>query len=133
MRLYQKAAEGGHPGAANNLGVALSKGDGVAKDPAAAARWWQAAANAAHPPAMNNLAQAMVYGKVGRGCRGCMTIINLMCAMLLLQGVDRDWETAMRLFHMAAEAGERGAMHNLGMAYQHGQPAGHVNVRPCRL
>jgi uncharacterized protein len=64
MKLYRQAALGGHPNAANNLGVGYTKGDGVAKDLTQAAKWFQLAANAGHPPALNNYAQALVNGLV---------------------------------------------------------------------
>ena len=44
MRYFTESAEAGDARAATNLAVLLSRGDGVAKDPAAAVRWYGVAA-----------------------------------------------------------------------------------------
>ena len=65
-KLYRQAALGGHPSAANNLGVAYTKGHGVAKDEEQAAKWFMRSANAGHPQGMNNYAQALINGLVSQ-------------------------------------------------------------------
>jgi uncharacterized protein len=135
MKLYRQAALGGHPNAANNLGVGYTKGDGVAKDLTQAAKWFQLAANAGHPPALNNYAQALVNGLVTVSWR--LTEYKPWYVhgprIFWLQGVEKDWDLAMTLFKMAAAAGERAAMHNLGMAYHYGKGSKLIDVRRSTL
>ena len=63
VRLYRQAAEEGHLGAMDSLGLCLLKGWGCAADPEAAFAWFKAAAEKDHPSAMNNLAFCYMNGK----------------------------------------------------------------------
>ena len=63
VRLYRLAAETGHPGAQDSLGLCLLRGLGCATNEAEAVRWFTAAAEQEHPSAMNNLAFRHMNGK----------------------------------------------------------------------
>ena len=63
VRLYRLAAETGHPGAQDSLGLCLLRGLGCATNEAEAVRWFTAAAEQEHPSAMNNLAFCHMNGK----------------------------------------------------------------------
>src|SRR3546814_12094419 len=59
FRSYMQAAEHGLAAAQVNLAVLYLRGEGVPKDPRAAARWLERAARAGHPLAQYNL--GMMY------------------------------------------------------------------------
>lgn len=63
VRLYRQAAETGHPGAQDSLGLCLLRGLGCATNEAEAVTWFTAAAEQEHPSAMNNLAFCHMNGK----------------------------------------------------------------------
>ena len=63
VRLYRLAAETGHPGAQDSLGLCLLRGLGCATNEAEAVRWLTAAAEQENPSAMNNLAFCHMNGK----------------------------------------------------------------------
>lgn len=63
VRLYRLAAETGHPGAQDSLGLCLLRGLGCATNEAEAVTWFTAAAEQEHPSAMNNLAFCHMNGK----------------------------------------------------------------------
>lgn len=93
-----RAAEAGDATAANNLGVILEQGKGVAKDPAQAARWYRQAAEAGDRVAQNNLG---VLYRDGRG-------------------VEKNLDEALRWFRRSAEAGYPKAQLNLGLLLKAG-------------
>ena len=79
----------------NNLGVLYSKGIGVAKDPAAAVRWWTLAAGHGSAAGEINLAFALQNGA----------------------GVAMDEGAAARWYERAARQGVVEAANNLGTLY----------------
>ena len=60
---YRRAAEAGLAEAANNLGLLYERGQGVARDVAAAATWYRRAADQGLAVAQNNLGQLLQYGE----------------------------------------------------------------------
>ncbi len=62
VKWYQKAAEQGHAGAQNNLGVCYEYGEGVKQDYAEAVKWYQKAAQQGNVNAMRNLARCYRHG-----------------------------------------------------------------------
>jgi TPR repeat protein len=62
VRLYRRAAAGGHPSAQFNLGNRLSSGRGVQKDVAEAVRLWHLAADQGNANAQGNLASYYLMG-----------------------------------------------------------------------
>lgn len=89
---YARAAELGHPGAANNLGLLFHAGRGVAQDHAEARRWFARAVAAGFGGANVNLGVMAFYG----------------------QGGPRDLDEARNLLTTAAGAGDVRAMTLLG-------------------
>jgi hypothetical protein len=81
---FTQAAEGGHPGAQFNVGVAYQTGSHVAQDSAAAAAWFSRAAAQGHPAARVNLAVMYSSGA----------------------GVAKDFVRAYMWADLAASAGE---------------------------
>ncbi|MBL8736230.1 MAG: sel1 repeat family protein [Planctomycetes bacterium] len=89
---YARAAELGHPGAANNLGLLFHAGRGVAQDHAEARRWFDRAVAAGFAGANVNLGVMAFYG----------------------QGGSRDLDRARDLLATAASAGDLRAVTLLG-------------------
>lgn len=89
---YARAAELGHPGAANNLGLLFHAGRGVAQDHAEARRWFERAVAAGFLGANVNLGVMAFYG----------------------QGGPRDLDRARNLLTSAASAGDVRAVTLLG-------------------
>ena len=95
----KKAAEQGHVGAQNNLGVMYANGDGVPEDDTKAVRWYRQAAEQGLALAQNNL--GVMYS------RG--------------EGVPEDDTKAVRWTRQAAEQGLALAQFNLGVMYANGE------------
>ncbi|MEL6201983.1 MAG: tetratricopeptide repeat protein [Pseudomonadota bacterium] len=95
---YSRAIEGGHIGAAANLGKIYLAGLIVEKDYDRALELLSAAAEAGDPKALNNLGLMFVRGS----------------------GVDRDNGRAAQLFEAAAAQGLPVAIRNLGEMYANG-------------
>lgn len=83
MRLYEKAAQLGHPKAQNNLGAMYEAGEGIAVDYEKAIYWFERSAAKQNPSAMINLGEMLLSGK----------------------GVPVDYERARGLFEDAAAIG----------------------------
>ena len=96
--LYQKAAQQGHAGAINNLGVLYTEGKGVPQDLTKAAELYQKAAQLGHINAKNNWGIALYEGK----------------------GVERDIPQAVVWLTKAAEQGEPNSQKALSILYTHG-------------
>jgi len=95
-------AEHGNAQAQNRLGFLYANGDGVARDPAAAARWYRAAAEQGFTEAQFTL--GLIYAEG--------------------DGVPRDEVEALVWFDLAARAGDVEAAKNRAIARQRIGPAG---------
>jgi TPR repeat protein len=109
QQLLRRAAEAGHPPAMTELGVRLTKGEGMPRDDVEAALWYRRAAEAGHLGGMHQLGYVLRRG----------------------QGVERDLPEAARWFRRAAEEGDVGSMYYYGEMLWQGQggppdPAGAV-------
>lgn len=102
--LYRRAAEQGHPLAALRYGLALSEGDGVRQDPAAAQRWLLAAQKDGVPEA------ALALGDIT--ARSLNARDKAANAKIL--------ENAAAWYRLAAEAGVPSAQFKLANAYAAG-------------
>ena len=96
---FRKAAEQGHAGAQNNLGVCYENGRGVLKDYSEAVKWYRKAAEQGHAGAQYNLGVCYYFG----------------------QGVPKDYSEAVKWYRKAAEQGYAAAQDNLGFCYNFGQ------------
>jgi localization factor PodJL len=96
------AAADGNPQALFEIGARFSEGQGVAADPAEAARWYALAAERGYAPAQYRLGSLYEKGT----------------------GVTRDFARAVSLYDQAANAGNAGAMHNLAVLYASGVTGG---------
>jgi AcrR family transcriptional regulator len=99
LAILAARADSGDAAAQRDLAFAYLRGVGVAKDPAAAARWAQAAAEQGDVEAQYLVA--------------CLTRDGV--------GIPRDAARAFDWFTKAASAGQLKAMHNLAIAYVQGQ------------
>lgn len=97
VKWYRKAAEQGHSGAQNNLGVCYSNGDGVEKDEKEAAKWYRKAAEQGEIHAQSNLASRYEYGS----------------------GVEKDLAEAVKWYQKAADQGDRGAKNSVDRLEQY--------------
>jgi TPR repeat protein len=95
---YQRAAEGGHAGAQNNLGAMYYDGRGVLRNPLEAAKWYKLAADQGHAVAQTNL--ALMYG--------------------MGVGVPPDQAAMVKLLKTAAAGGEPRAQAQLARMYLDG-------------
>jgi TPR repeat protein len=95
----QALADRDHPGVWFHLGLIHQHGQGVAVDPAEAARWYLMAAERGHSSAQLSLALLHHTG----------------------QGVPRDYATAAQWCRRAAESDLVGAQVTLALMYQEGQ------------
>jgi hypothetical protein len=95
-------AEHGNAPAQDRLGFMYANGDGVARDPAAAARWYRAAATQGFTAAQFTL--GLIYAEG--------------------DGVPRDEVEALVWFDLAARAGDAEAVKNRAIARQRIGPAG---------
>ena len=98
VKWYRKAAEQGHAGAQNNLGVCYENGYGVTKDYYEAVKWYRKAAEQGHAQAQCNLGICYRNG----------------------DGVTQDYYEAVKWYRKAAEQGHAGAQNNLGGCYYNG-------------
>lgn len=96
-----RAAEGGSPSAAFNVGVMYERGFVVERDPATAVEWYQKAVAGNVAVAKHNLALMLRDGK----------------------GAPRDGKKAMELLLSAARQGMTGSMFLLGDIYERGDAA----------
>ncbi len=80
----RKAADRGHAGAQDSLGVRYATGQGVQQDDREAIKWYRKAADQNHPVAQFNLALMYVYG----------------------QGVAQDYSQAYIWFSLSASQGD---------------------------
>ena len=111
LKLYVVAAERGHAGALNNIGVTYARGAGVARDDEEAVRWFRKGAEKGYAPAMSNLGVAYEQG----------------------QGVARDYEEAVRWFRKCAEKGYALAMFRLAKLYNAGKGVARDDAEAARL
>ena len=95
-KYYRQAAEKGHAGAQNNLGVCYKKGEGVEPDDAKAAYWYRKAAEQGLKEAQNNL--------------GAYYAVE-----------ENNYAEAVKWYRKAAEQGDAVAQCNLGWRYKNGE------------
>ncbi len=98
LEQLEQAAVSGDANAYFELGVAFSRGDGVAEDGARAAQHLQAAVNLGHPRAMNHLGIMMIKGTQ----------------------IPFNGPVGVRLLQAAGDAGDVQALYNLGILYKSG-------------
>ena len=129
-----KAAEEGDADAQTRIGVAYYLGDGVAEDPAEAARWWRLAADQGNATAQAGLgdlystgngvshddAEAMIWFRKAAEQGHEYAQFSLGLACFFGTGVDRDFTEAVTWYRKAAEQGYGAAQVNLGLAYSRG-------------
>ncbi len=96
---YEKAAQAGHPGAMNAVGVCFALGRGVKRDTNAAEAWWRDAAKKGFAPAQFNL--GLMRENPG--------------------GFRRDYKGAKPWYEQAAKNGYPGAYLRLAKIYGHGR------------
>ena len=99
VKWYRKAAEQGHAGAQNNLGLCYKNGQGVPQDYSEAVKWYRRATEQGHARAQNNLGVCYQKG----------------------EGVPQDYSEAVKWFRKVAEQGYAGAQYNLGVCYYNGK------------
>ncbi len=92
LQWYQKAAEGGHPGALTDVGRCYYEGIGVSKDEAYAVRCFEQELPAGNVRTYNFLGKAFYYGK----------------------GVPKDYTNAFKLLSYAYDNGSRWGVYYLG-------------------
>ncbi len=98
LEQLEQAAASGDANAYFELGVAYSRGEGVAEDGARAAQHLQAAVNLGHPRAMNHLGIMMIKGSQ----------------------IPFNGPVGVRLLQAAGDAGDVQALFNLGILYKNG-------------
>ena len=117
------------------LGLMYDKGEGVARDAAAAAKWFRRAAEQGHAQAQYNLGVAYHQGEgVARDAAAAAKWWRLAAeqgfadAQVLLgamysngEGVPQDSVEAAKWTRCAAEQGDAAAQFNLGVAYHQGK------------
>jgi len=96
---YAVAADLGHPGAQNRLGLLLLTGRGVPEDPARAADTFEKAAQAGSADAAHSLALMLLKG----------------------EGRQRDPQAAFRFMRQAAAGGDTAAQYAVAVMYEEGQ------------
>jgi uncharacterized protein len=96
--LYKSLAARGNALAQDNIGWMFENGLGVAKDYAAATKWYGLAAAQGNVYAQTRLGQLYEHG----------------------DGVPKDYAEALKWYRLAAEQGYAVAQTNLGWMYQHG-------------
>ena len=87
MEWYRKAAEQGHAGAQNNLGVMYNNGQGVQQDYESAAYWWGKAAKQGNVKAQKEL---LTYEEIGL-ISYCSWIYNDLSRMGLIKNQHLDF------------------------------------------
>ena len=98
FELFRDAAEKGHVGAQDSLGLAYAMGRGVEQSYTEAFKWFRAAAEKGDANAQYNL--GLLYFKG--------------------HGVKQSYTEAFKLFRDSAEKGHVGAQYNLGISYANG-------------
>jgi localization factor PodJL len=98
IRFLTQAAEKGQPVAQYRLGTLYERGQGVATDPAKAARWYELSANQGNRKAMHNLAVSYAAGAGGK----------------------KNMAEAGRWFGKAAALGLSDSQFNLAVLYERG-------------
>ncbi len=96
MTEWKPLAEQGLPFAAYNVALLYTKGQGVQKDPAEAAKWYRVAADKGIPEAQYNLGLLYSTGS----------------------GVPKDEKQAADWFEKAAQKGDSNAANNIGELYE---------------
>ena len=134
VKWYRKAAEQGHAGAQNNLGVCYEDGYRVTKDYAEAVKWYQKAAEQGNAYAQFNL--GLCYEQ-GDGVTTSITEavkwyrkaaeqglghaqLNLGNCYYYGKGLTKDYDEAVKWYRKAAEQGNASAQNNLGVCYELG-------------
>ena len=96
---FKKAANQGHAGAQNYLGLMYDAGRGTKRDEREAVKWFRKAAEQGHKYAQYNLAVQYYEGRQ----------------------VKRDYREAMKWFRKAADHGHVGAQNFIGLMYDSGK------------
>lgn len=94
VQWFRKAAEQGNTHALNNLGICYEEGAGVSRDYAMAKEYYKKSASGNHPSAANNLGYIYL--------------------------LEKNYEDAIRWFHLASALGSSDALYNLGTVYESG-------------
>ena len=121
---FRKAAEDGHADAQFNLGIMYVNGLGVQKNNEDALRWLGKAAGQGHAEAKNKL--GLLRGGKGKIEKGKKQVESpeeqdaLGHAYLHGEGVEQNYEEAVKWFRKAADQGYPPAQFNLGMRYRDG-------------
>lgn len=114
--------------AQNNLGLCYAKGEGVAKDPVEAVKWFRKAAEQGNSDAQNNLGVCYANGEgVAKDTAEAARLFrkadndpiarfNLDCC-IKGENVAKDAAEAMQRTRKAAEQGDAAAQFNLGFFY----------------
>ena len=134
LAVIQAKAAGGDGDAQFDLGCKYDNGDGVARDPAAAVKWYRQAAESGNPDAQYNLGIMFSNGEgvaqdlaeavkwwckaAKQGCSGAQNELGLMYASGV--GAIKDPAEAVNWFRRAAERGNADAQSNLGLMYAFG-------------
>ena len=108
--LWSELAEDGDPDAQSILGTMYENGEGVAQDPAEAAKWYRKAADQGHSDAQLNLGVLYENG----------------------EGVPKDEVQAAKWYRKAAKQGELLAQHTLGLMYRQGRGVPQDNKQAAR-
>ena len=91
LEWFQHAADKGHVGALNDIGVMHELGQGVPKNPATAVEWYRKAASQNYALGHYNLGRAYESGN----------------------GVPKNYSEALKAFRRAARMGDRNAQNKL--------------------
>ncbi len=131
---YREAAELGHVGAQNQLGLCFAAGRGTMRDETEAYFWFRRSAEGGNAVGQYNLAGAYADGQgierdyeraaIWARRAADQDFPRAFCRLGLLQreghGVEENKADAAAWFRRGAEAGEAWCMTLLGEAYQHG-------------
>ncbi|MDJ0837066.1 MAG: SEL1-like repeat protein [Acidobacteriota bacterium] len=129
---YLKAAEAGHPGAMNNLGVLYHSGLGVEQDSEKARTWYGSALGKGNVGAMNNLGsllraenpnnltEALAWFRKAAEMGYPPAQTNLAVLLEEGSGVEPALEEAADWYRKAAAQGDARAMTSLGVIYAKG-------------
>jgi uncharacterized protein len=112
----------------------LLDGHGVARDPAAAFRWFRHAAQADHPMGMNMLGRCYEFGWGTAACASVAVywyreaaragldwgMYNYATALALGNGIEEDREAALAWFEQAAALGHAKSQNLIGGFYEDG-------------
>lgn len=131
---WKPLANNGHPEAQYSLGIMYENGEGVAKDPVEAAKWYRKAAEQGHASAQFKLVLLYASGEgvahdMAEAAKWCRKAAEQRHVMAQLQlgimyangfGVDKDRAEAVTWYRKAAEQGDAGAQFNLAGMYWRG-------------